>query len=131
MTGGRVLVDTSAWIESIRAGGDERIGSAVAEATEDGRAVLCDMVLVELWNGAGSAADRRILQTLEKELECVPTTPEAWGLARDMARQLRGRGVTLPAADLVIAACAERHGLALLHNDAHFEELLKHRKRRS
>lgn len=83
------------------------------------------MVRVELWNGARSTQDHRLLREMEEQLETVPTTPEVWALARDLARLARGKGLTVPAADLVIAACAEHHRLGLIHCDSHFEQLGK------
>jgi predicted nucleic acid-binding protein len=121
--GSGVLVDTSAWIETLRPDGDAKIRSAVSEAADAGRAHLCDMVLLELWNGAGNPHEKSILRNLERLVPTLPTTEEVWGKARDLARECRGAGLTLPGADLVIAACARVHGLALLHKDAHFDRL--------
>ena len=122
-TGERFLVDTSAWIETLRANGDAAMRARVRELAMDDRAVLCDMVRVELWNGARSTGDRRLLGELEEQLETVSTPAEVWAAARDLARASRAKGITVPAADLVIAACAEHHGLGLIHCDAHFEQL--------
>lgn len=83
------------------------------------------MVRVELWNGARSSKDHRLLREMEEQLETVPTTPEVWALARELARLARSKGLTVPAADLVIAACAEHHRLGLIHHDTHFEQLAK------
>lgn len=87
--------------------------------------MLCDLVRLELWNGARSTQDHRLLRNLEQQLETVSTPPEVWEHARDLARLARSRGVTVPAADLVIFACAEHHQLGLIHNDAHFDQLEK------
>ncbi|CAN5204453.1 type II toxin-antitoxin system toxin ribonuclease VapC11 [soil metagenome] len=125
MTPARILVDTSAWIETIRAAGEERVRAAVSAAAADDRAVICDMVLLELWNGARSDEDRRTLRALEERVECVPTAAEAWRLACRLAVALRKKGATVPAADLVIAACAQHHGLELLHRDSHFDRIYR------
>ena len=117
----RVLVDTSAWIDALRGDGDREIRDAVKELTADGEAVLCDIVRLELWNGTSGVAEARMLRDLERELECVPTTAAVWAAARDLARACRARGVTVPATDLLVAACADAHGLGLLHHDAHFD----------
>jgi predicted nucleic acid-binding protein len=95
----------------------------VRELTEDGAAVLCDLVLLELWNGASRTEEARMLRDLERELDAVPTTDDVWRTARAMARACRRKGVSVPATDLLIAACAERHGLGLLHHDAHFDRI--------
>jgi predicted nucleic acid-binding protein len=94
-----------------------------AKLTEDGAAVLCDLMLLELWNGASGAEEARMLRDLEPELESVPTSDEVWRTARAMARACRRKSVSVPATDLLIAACAERHGLGLLHHDAHFDRI--------
>jgi len=118
-------VDTSAWIETLRTSGDPAVRAQVSAVTADDRAVLCDLVLLELWNGAQGAKDHKLLRELEEELETVQTTPEVWALARDLARLARGKGVTVPANDLLIAACAEHHQLGLIHNDSHYDQLRK------
>jgi len=119
----RVLIDTSAWIETLRPDGDAAVRASVAEAADYGRAVLCDMVLLELWNGAGDSREKRLLRDLEEIVPCVPTTAAVWQRARELARAGRDIGLTLPGADLLIAAAAQVHGLGLLHRDAHFDRL--------
>jgi len=119
----RFLIDTSAWIETLRPGGQPTIRARVSDLTTQDRAVLCDLVRVELWNGARGASEIRLLRELEENLETVPTTPEVWDLACSFARLARGKGLTVPATDLLIAACAAHHGLGLVHQDAHFDKL--------
>lgn len=117
----RVLVDTSAWIEALRRGGDPAVRAEVSAATVDGAAVFCDLVLLELWNGARGTAEIEMLEQLQRDVECVPTTAEVWALAAVLARSCRRRGLTVPATDLLIAACARTHSLSLLHRDSHFD----------
>ena len=124
---GRALVDTSAWIDALREDGDRAIGAAVRELAADGEAVLCDLVRVELWSGAGGAAEKKLLRELERELECVPTDERVWEAARNLARACRSKGVTVPATDLVVAACAEAHDLPLIHHDSHFDRIARAR----
>ena len=44
-----------------------------------------------------------------------------WSTARELALTARDQGHTIPATDLVIAACARRHGVGLEHHDSHLE----------
>ncbi|MEE8587365.1 MAG: PIN domain-containing protein [Acidobacteriota bacterium] len=118
---GRVLVDTSAWIDALRSDGDPGVRASVRAVTTEGKAVLCDMVLLELWNGARGDAEAKVLVQLERDIEKVATTAEVWSAAMEMARACRRRGVTVPATDLLIAACAEEYGLSLLHRDSHLD----------
>jgi predicted nucleic acid-binding protein len=95
----------------------------VSELAADDRVVLCDAVRLELWNGARSARDHRVLRAMEEDLETVPTTAEVWTVARRLARSSRRRGLTIPAMDLLIAACAAHHRCELVHHDARFAAL--------
>ena len=47
-----VLVDTSSWIEALRSSGSEDIRERLKDLLLNGMVAWCDMVAVELWNGA-------------------------------------------------------------------------------
>ena len=124
----RILVDTSAWIDALRRDGNPAVRSSVRAATAEGRAVFCDLVLLELWNGAHGPGEQRVLRELERDLEKVPTPPAVWEAASELARACRKAGVTAPATDILIAACAEHHKLEILHHDAHFDYIARARR---
>jgi predicted nucleic acid-binding protein len=71
-----VLIDGSVWVEVLRPGGDEALRREVRTLVAEGAAVFCDLVLLELWNGARGEAEQRYLASLEEELESLPTTAE-------------------------------------------------------
>lgn len=119
----RFLIDTSAWVETLRAQGDPVLRERVKTLVLEDQAVLCDMVLLELWNGARGSEEQKLLADLEAQVASVPITAEVWSKAQATARKLRARGVTVPATDLLIAACAEHHGLGVVHKDEHFEQV--------
>jgi predicted nucleic acid-binding protein len=119
----RVLIDTSAWIEAMRSSGDLAVRARVERLLLDDRALFCDVVRLELWNGARGDRERRWLAELETTVATVPTSPAVWRRANALARRCREQGITVPAVDLLVAACAAEHGLDLLHRDAHFERL--------
>jgi predicted nucleic acid-binding protein len=121
----RVLVDTSAWIESLRERGPVAVRDEVWDTVRQGDAVLCDVVRLELWHGARGQAEQRRIQQLEDTVDRVDIGQPVWDLAVDLARQARAGGLTVPVADLLVVACARHHGLALLHRDAHLDRLLE------
>lgn len=123
MTAVKRLVDTSAWIEALRPEGDRDVRRAVEEATRDGDAVLCDMVLVELWAGARGKREQDAIARLEADLEVLTIGTDVWREACVLARTCRAAGVTVPATDLVIAACAAHHRVGLLERDQHFTQV--------
>jgi predicted nucleic acid-binding protein len=48
-----------------------------------------------------------------------------WNAAFDLARRARSAGVSVPATDLLIAACARHHQVTLEHADSDFLQLAK------
>ncbi|MEP7010805.1 MAG: PIN domain-containing protein [Acidobacteriota bacterium] len=119
----RVLIDTSAWVDALRREGEVEVRSQVAALVTSGQAVFCDLVLLELWNGARGTQEQKVLRGLERDLEKVDTSTEVWDLAVDLARRCRAAGMTVPATDLLVAAVARHHRLLLLHRDAHFDQI--------
>ncbi|MBC8246893.1 MAG: PIN domain-containing protein [Deltaproteobacteria bacterium] len=120
-----VLVDTSSWVEALRSDGRTDIRNRVKTLLLNGRAAWCDMVSVELWNGARGDYEKKKLAQLENEILCLQTTDNVWQLARDLAKKCRGAGRTVPTADLIIASCALFHGVKVEHCDVHFDFILK------
>lgn len=118
-----ILVDTSAWIEALRPEGDKAVRQRVRAVIEDGTAVFCDMVRLELWNGARGEQEQSYLRALEQDLNNLPTTEEVWDRVRELARECRRSGLTVPATDLLVIACADHHGAEILHRDKHFEQV--------
>ena len=113
------LIDTSSWIEALRRGGRAEVRERVARLMGEGRAAWCDMVALELWNGARGGYEREQLQKLGQELVLLPTTELTWSKAKALADRCRSTGNTVPATDLIIAACALVHGANVEHCDAH------------
>lgn len=123
------LVDTSAWVEVLRRDGDPEVRQRVVEATREGRAAICNMVLLELWAGAGGSHERAGIAQMAAVLECLRIDDEVWKSALTLAQTCRAAGVTVPAADLLIAACADHHGVELVERDGHFAQIAGARKR--
>lgn len=115
------LIDTSAWVHALRIDGDPSIRKHVEQLLRAGDACWCAMVRLELWSGARGRHEKNVLLEMEQVLPELETTQKAWNLACDLARRIRERGRTVPASDLVIAACARHHGVDVLHDDRHFE----------
>jgi hypothetical protein len=117
------LVDTSAWVEYLRPGLSE-VGERVEELVLEDEAAWCDMVMLELWNGARGAEEKRKLAELSAAAPRLETGGEVWELAHRLAVRCRDRGKTFPATDILVAACAVHHEVELEHKDGHFNEIL-------
>jgi predicted nucleic acid-binding protein len=119
------LVDTSAWVESLRPDGNRETAERVRALLLAGEAAWCAMVKLELWNGARGDHEKRVLRDMEEHIVELDMPAAVWNQAFDLARKTRIAGLTVPATDLLIAACARHHGVALEHRDAHYDSLAK------
>ena len=81
------------------------------------------MVRLELWNGAGGEREKKVLREFERLLPDLKIDEDVWGGACELARRARSAGVSVPATDLLIAACAKRHRADLEHSDSDFTKL--------
>ena len=118
-----ILIDTSSWIHMLRPSGDPTIRSRVEAALTSGQARWCPPVQLELRNGARGQKERAVLRKLAAAIPELPIDKDVWRTAYDLARGARARGVTVPATDLIIAACAIRFGAALESSDSDFDLL--------
>lgn len=114
------LIDTSAWIEQLRRGGDAAIRRQVEVLRAAGDGAWCPLVRLELWSGARGTAERAVLTEMETALPSLAIEAAVWDRAVALAAGARERGITVPATDLLVA-CARHYGGALLHFDAHFD----------
>jgi len=119
-----ILIDTSSWVEALRSSGRMDVRERVKSLLLNGLAAWCDMVAVELWNGARGDYEKKKLMDFEEQITCLPATTEVWQLARNLAQRCRRSGNTVPSADLVIAACALFHNVAIEHCDEHFDLII-------
>ena len=118
-----VLIDTSSWIHLLRPDGDPEVRRRVEVALRSGDACWCPIVQLELWNGARGDHEQRVLRRFAEVLPVLAMDEDVWSAAYDLARRARSRGVTVPAADVAIAACARRHGAGLESADRDFDLL--------
>ena len=115
------LIDTSAWIEQLRRGGDATIRRQVEMLLTAGDGAWCPLVRLELWNGARGTAERAVLNEMETTLSSLEIDAAVWDRAVALGAAARERGIKVPATDLLVAACARHHGVSLLHFDGHFD----------
>jgi predicted nucleic acid-binding protein len=117
-----VLIDTSAWITFFRSGLGP-VADEVARLVQADRAWLTGVVLAELLRGTRTVREKTELDALLSVVPYAETERADWERAGEFLRTLRTRGLSVPLSDAVIAAVAERRGLAVLALDRHFDEL--------
>jgi len=119
-----VLVDSSAWIESLRRNGDMRVKLAIEGLLEAYEAQWCTPVRLEVLGGARKDERTR----LGHHFSVIPyrvCKEDDWERAVALAWKLRGEGLNIPWLDVLIASIAIHDKVRLYAIDAHFHEVAK------
>lgn len=122
------LVDTSAWVEFLRATGSPAHQAVRDLAATEAPIHSTDVVVMELLAGARDDEQRDQLHRLLARCEHVPVAGLAdYETAADLYRRCREAGETVRAlTDCLIAAVALRTSLSVLHDDRDFDVLARH-----
>ena len=119
-----ILVDTSVWIATFRA----RHPLDLEDVLEFDEVVTCLPVVQEVLQGSRDEREFRHARDAMLALPIVES-PLGWAVfqeAVDLYRSARRAAVTVRSGvDCLIAACAIRHGLAVLHCDRDFDALAR------
>jgi predicted nucleic acid-binding protein len=117
-----IIVDTSVWIEVFRAKNPLDLESLVA--FDD--VVTCLPIVQEVLQGF---RDEQAFRLARESMAALPTVESPLGSAVfdeavDLYRLARRAGLTVRSSvDCLIAACAVRNGLEIVHRDRDFEAL--------
>jgi predicted nucleic acid-binding protein len=116
------MVDTSAWVEYLREAKNPW-GDQVEELILANEAAWCDQVLLELIKGV-TYAQREKIKRLERIIPSLEIDSAVWSLSRKLAWAARASGITTPVGDVLVAACARKNEVSILHKgDDHFKQL--------
>ncbi len=119
-----VIVDTSVWVEVFRKPSRFRLESAV----ELDEVVTCPPVIQEVLQGFRDARAYAVARDAMLALPRVesPLAVEVFVDAANLYRGARRSGLTVRSGvDCLVAACAIRNGLTVLHRDRDFDALAR------
>lgn len=117
-----VLVDTSAWVDFLRAGA-RPLGDRVDELLDTDQARFCGIIVAELLHGVRGAREQKQIHWLLEKVRRVQIVERDWDDAGNLMRRLREQGITVSLTDALIATVAKRNGIAELTADDHFRHL--------
>jgi predicted nucleic acid-binding protein len=120
-----ILADSSALIEYFRRGGSPAIQEAVAAAITGDVLAFNGIIFVEVVGFAADERERRALLASFGAFRRLALEDGDFDLAASIGFDLRRRGRTAPATDLIIAASAIRARAELLHADDHFADIAR------
>ncbi|MES2474826.1 MAG: PIN domain-containing protein [Verrucomicrobiota bacterium] len=115
-----VLIDSSVWVAVSRKGGDARLKDEVGSLLETGRAAMSWPVWVELHQGAKGRREEESLKGWRDLSVWLAFDDACWRQAALTARSCLRAGINVPFGDVLVHACAARHGVELLECDRHF-----------
>lgn len=119
-----VLVDTSVWIEVFR----KSSGFRLEDYVDFDEVVTCLPVVQEVLQGFRDPLAHRKARNSMLALPMVenPLTLEVYDKAIELYRAARRNGITVRSSvDCLIAACALRNSLSVLHHDRDYKALAK------
>ncbi len=99
---------------------------SVSPLLDEDRAAISGPIMVELIQGARTAAEKEDLKRWVEGLIWLSVTDDIWHRAADLAFALRRKGITTGAIDTLIASLVIGHNCSLLHRDSHFTLMASH-----
>ncbi len=126
---GVCLVDSSVWVEAGRPGGDPEIVSRLADLVSSGRGAMTAPVWMELYQGIRGKREEARLEMTRSLCVWLEFDTDCWQEAARIARICLRSGVNVPFGDVLVFACATRHGVELLERDRHFAMIRKAMKK--
>ena len=120
-----IVADSSALIEFYRREGAPAVQAAVAAVIAADALAVNGVIHVEVVGFAANERERRVLLDGFRAFHWLELGKAHFDLAASIGFDLRRRGRTVPATDLIIAATAIHAKAELIHVDDHFDEIAK------
>ena len=117
----KVIVDSSAWIESFRPEGRAKLKEKVKELLTEGSILLPGIIKAEILRGTKSRKEYKMLDDLLNGLTYLPVEENFWSRLARFSFDLVREGVAVPLVDTYIALLAIENNASLLHRDQHFD----------
>jgi len=121
----RILIDTSAWIESFRKSGNRGLQQKIREVLDSSLTATTNIIILELLQGCRDRKEYDAMKTRLESLEMLSISDRVWETAYEAGYSLKKDGLTVPTVDLVIASIARTYDYKLVHHDRHFSLIAK------
>ncbi len=121
MRSASVLVDSNVFIGLLRRSVDPVV--VLGEWAGAADLATCGMVRLEVERGLRAGRVRDHMRAFFDVLMMLQTGNRTWATATQIAWSLDRRGITLPAQDCLIAACALMADAVVLTDDRHFDHI--------
>ena len=119
---GRVLIDTSIWIEFFNRDSSQP-GDLLQQLLLEGKAATTGIILTELLQGAKLEKEFEAILSIVSAVPVLEATLDTWVQAGRISFGLRRKGITIPTTDLVIATVAIQNECQVFSLDPHFNKI--------
>ncbi|MCD6254752.1 MAG: PIN domain nuclease [Deltaproteobacteria bacterium] len=117
----KVIIDTSAWIESFKSGGDNKLKELVKRLIIQGDILLPGIIKAEILRGAKNLKEYERLNDLLKGLTYLAVEDSFWERLARFSFELFKKGIIVPLIDTYIALLAIENDVPIVHKDKHFD----------
>jgi len=118
-----ILIDTSAWLFALKKDFHPVIKERIEQLLVESDVAICGMIALELLGGTRSEKEYLRLKSRLDALYYVEADKVLWDLSSKLAFDLKRKGISIPYADIVIAASALKERAILVHADSHFDSI--------
>lgn len=122
----RILIDTSAWIESFKKTGNKSLQQLIIKTLDSSQVATTNIIILELLQGCRDKKEYAEMKMRLESLELLPANGKVWDMAYNAGYNLKKNGITIPTIDLIIASIAKTYDYTLIHHDKHFRLVTKH-----
>lgn len=124
----KVIIDTSAWIESFRPGSKGSFQRIVKALIIQDLVLLPGIIKTELLRGTKNKKEFNQLNQMLKGLTYLAVDEDFWARLSHFSFQLFRKGITAPLTDTYIALICIENQASLLHRDKHFDMIARETK---
>jgi predicted nucleic acid-binding protein len=124
----KVIIDTSAWIESFRPDSRKSFQQFVKDLIIQESVLLPGIIKTELLRGTKNKKEFNQLNQMLKGLAYLAAHEDFWERLSIFSFQLFRKGITVPLTDTYIALLCIENQASLLHRDKHFDMIAKKTK---
>ncbi len=117
----KVIIDTSAWIESFRPRGNTTVQDTVKKLLQNAVILMPGIIRTELLRGTRNKKEFNQLSSLLSGLEYLPVDDLFWEKVAQFSFDLFRTGVTVPLTDTYIALLTIENKAKIVHCDRHFD----------
>ena len=124
----KVIIDTSAWIESFRPGSKKSFQVLVKDLIIQELVLLPGIIKTELLRGTKNKKEFNQLSQMLKGLAYLSVHEDFWERLSDFSFQLFRKGIVVPLTDTYIALLCIENQASILHRDKHYDMIAQKTK---